>query len=372
MVKAAALALSLSPAAAPRMVVPVTPPQALPALALPAPGALNPVLPAPAAPAVAAAATPAQAVIARAPSAEAVALVLQDARSRETALARLSEMGALTERERPAAQADASAFWSELWDRSAKAPRYALDRSLPVPALVVERAEATYFVHPIAHGSLLPHGRGALKRLVRAVERRGAGLYFEQNVPAFYGLAAGREVLDHAAADGGPARVVDAARADTRRAALRRALERFLVWGSLAAPAAWLIHAPLSPAAWALLLALGAFVWAAATSLRPLRRFAHLRNAYEARRLGLEGLAQRLEREAAVYFASKLDPAALGRLEPPLGLADAADPVVRRSKALADAVADDAAARGAKEVHLVVGYRHAYHAADRLSAMGPR
>lgn len=357
MVKAAALALTLAPVRLPTAYVPA--PSLTPSLttSLPAHAALTaPVLPA------------ANAVLPRlaAEARPAVAAALAQAQDRPAARAALENLGVAAEPGPDRSAVDESLYWSNLWDASGGV-RHAVDDSWAVPAVRVERGGVSYLIHPVAHGRLMPHNRGAVARLARQVEKSGGALYWEQNLPAFYGVPAGREVGDHAALVDAPVTVVPADRPETRAAALRRRAEATLVYALPAAAAAWAAYSPLEPAAWLLLAAVGAFAWAAATSLRPLMRGAHIRDAVEAGSLGMGDLAVRLSREAEVWFARRLDARALGRLDLPLPLADAADPVVRRSVALADAVAADAAA---KEVHVVAGYRHAYHMADRLA--GPK
>lgn len=360
MVKAAALALTLAPARLPTAVVPapsLTPSLSLAAPVLPTAALASPVLPA------VNAALPALAVSAK----PAVAAALAAAPDRPAARAALESLGVAAAPVADRSAVDESLFWSILWDAS-DGVRHAVDDSWAVPAVRVERGGVAYYIHPVAHGQLMPHGRGAVARLARQVEKAGGALYWEQNLPAFYGVPRGREVRDHAVLTDDPVTVLPADRPETRLAALRRRAEAALVYGLPAAAAAWALNSPAEPAAWVLLAALGAFAWAALTSLRPLMRGAHIRDAIEAGSLGMTDLARRLSREAEVWFASRLDARALGRLDVPLSLADAADPVVRRSVALADAVAADAAAA---EVHVVAGYRHAYHMADRL-AEGPK
>lgn len=348
--KAAALALTLAPARLPTAVVPA--PSLTPSLSLAAP-----VLPA------VNAALPTLAVQAK----PAVAAALAAAPDRPSAQTALDSLGVAAEPVADRSAVDESLFWSNLWDASGGV-RHSVDDSWAVPAVRVERGGVSYFIHPVAHGQLMPHRRGAVARLAREVKERGGALYWEQNLPAFYGIPAGREVRDHAVLTDSPVTVVPADRAETRAAAWKRRAEAAVVYALPTAAAAWAVYAPLEPAAWLLLAALGAFAWAAATSLRPIRRLAHFNDAMEAGRLGMGQLALRLKRETEVWFARRLDARELGRLDVPLSLADAADPVVRRSVALADAVAADAAAA---EVHVVAGYRHAYHMADRL-VQGPK
>lgn len=354
--KAAALALTLAPV---RLPVPVVGPSSLTA----APALSAPLLPTAAVFTAVHPVLPAREVAAR----PEVAQALLAAPDRPAAFAALEAMGVVTDADRPAPGVDEAVFWSNLWDASG-GRRHEVDDSWELPAVKVERGGVSYYLHPVAHGSLMPHRRGAVARLARAVRTRGAALYWEQNLPAFYGVPSGREVRDHAALSGAPVAVVAADRPETRAAAWRRRAEATLVYALPAAALAWTVHSPLEPAAWLLLAALGAFAWAAATSLRPLRRLAHLSDGMDAARLGFTALAARLGREADVWFAPRLDARELGRLEPPLALADPADAVTRRSAAIADAVLADAKAA---EVHVVVGYRHAYHAADRL-ASGPK
>ncbi|MBI3299388.1 MAG: hypothetical protein HYZ75_14570 [Elusimicrobia bacterium] len=399
MVKAAALALTLAPVRVPLTVppgaaAPLLAPATLSAPSLAAPS-LVPTFPSlpgsPAArpsalsaiaapnavaePSAPAPLSPAQAVLARAEAAglprERVAEALAKAKDAPAALRSLGAMGLLPAREMPADAVDSWSLLSRLWDQASGAPRHEIDASWPLPSLVVRRSEAVYHVHPLAHGQLMPNDRGRVVELARAVEEAGGEVYFEHNLPAFYGVTSGREVRDHAAAAGGVPEILPADRPETRAAARRRAAEAVLVPGTLVLPLAWLAYSPLDAGAWLLLAALGAFVWAAMTSLRPLRRWGVLRDAAEASRLGFTDLAEQLTRQADVYFADRVDPAELGRLEPPLTLVDAGDAIAVRSAAQADAAAADAAARGVRQVHLVVGYRHAYHAADRLAAAVP-
>ena len=80
-----------------------------------------------------------------------------------------------------------------------------------MPALKVERAGVTYFVHAVAHGQGGAPRRSAVLSLVRALAAEGRALYSEQNLPAYYGFKAGSETLDHAVAADGTVKVVPAA-----------------------------------------------------------------------------------------------------------------------------------------------------------------
>ena len=101
--------------------------------------------------------------------------------------------------------------------------------------------------------------------------------------------------------------------------------------------------------------------------LRMLRR----RRAAAARAEGLEDIADQYADEARGFFVAKPDLEVLRGLELPLPLGSSASAAYSiRSRAIADAVAADAAAVGAKTAHLIVGHLHAHEVAWRLAA-GP-
>lgn len=90
-----------------------------------------------------------------------------------------------------------------------------------------------------------------------------------------------------------------------------------------------------------------------------------------ARGEGLEDIADQYADEAAHFFVAKPDLEVLRGLELPQPLGATDDALSARSRAIADAVANAAAAAGASDVHLVVGHLHAHEVAWRL-AEGPR
>ncbi|UPT73754.1 MAG: hypothetical protein M0D55_18195 [Elusimicrobiota bacterium] len=307
----------------------------------------------------------------------ALGLAIAESKTAGEAASRLLSLGAVGPLEAQLASEDADALdflLKRLWRAAAPSipGEFAVDSSWSVPALKVERGGVTYFVHAIAHGEHAPPRRGALLALAAKVESSGAALYSEQNLPVYYGYAAGKETLDHKAPLGYPTLVVDAARGWTKSGlAAKRVVEWAIAPGSALAAAAWTLFSPQSVLAWAaLLLALGlSFLFL--TSGIPLRRFRHRRRGAMASDNGWTDIAAQYEDEAAHFFTAAPDLEVLRSLELPQPLGASEDAHSVRSRALADAVAADAAASGAAEVHVVVGHMHAHEVAWRLKH-GPR
>ncbi|OGR77822.1 MAG: hypothetical protein A2X40_05975 [Elusimicrobia bacterium GWC2_65_9] len=305
-----------------------------------------------------------------------VAFSISESASTPEAAARLSALGVLGSREAVLAASSEDEFrflLTRLWRKTADsvAPAFPVDRSFAIAALKVQRNGATYFIHPVAHGQRGAPRRFAVLSLVRQVKASGQALYSEQNLPAYYGYKHGLETLDHAAAQGAAAAVVAAAPGYTRATLLKREIDRALAPAGALAALAWVLISPASPSAWALLLAFGALAWRMMSSdLRQMRR-QRRRRAAAAQAEGLVDIAEQYADEARNFFISKPDLEVLRGLELPQPLGATADAASVRSRAIADAVAADAAASGAGEIHLVVGHLHAHEVAWRL-ADGPR
>lgn len=306
-----------------------------------------------------------------------LARALSDSRTPTDAASRLSALGVLGPKESSLAARNEPEFrflLTRLWRKTSSslpAP-YAVDKTFSVPALAVERDGIVYLVHGVAHGKYGPPRRGAVLSLVRRSVAAGHAVYSEQNLPAYYGYKAGLETLDHAAASGAPARVVPAAPGFTRAALLlKRAIDWAVAPGSALAALAWVISAPASLFAWVLLPLAAALAWLVLSGGLPLMAWRRRLLAEGARGEGLEDIADQYADEARHFFVAKPDLEVLRGLELPQPLGATDDALSVRSRAIADAVAADAASAGAGTVHVVVGHLHAHEVAARLAA-GPR
>lgn len=311
-------------------------------------------------------------------SAGALGLAISESKSVSEAADRLSNLGVLGPKEAVVARAEVDEFrflLTRVW--RAAAPElpspYAVDSSWSVPALKVERDGVVYFVHGVAHGQGAPPRRGAVLKLARESVASGDALYSEQNLPAYYGYAAGRETLDHKAPAGYPVTVVNAAPGFTAASLkIKRAIDWAVSPGTAVAAAVWTALHAASPFGWIALAAALLLAFYTLTGGLPLLRMKRRRRAAEARAAGLADMAEQYADEAKNFFVAKPDLEVLRGLELPQPLGGIeGDPYSVRSRAIADAVAADAAAKGAKAVHLVVGHLHAHEVAWRL-ANGPR
>jgi hypothetical protein len=217
-----------------------------------------------------------------------------------------------------------------LWaETPAKAkPAVEIDESRAIPSLVIPSQGVAYHIHGIAHGSVRPIQPNRVARLVSSLKKEGAALYSEQNLPAFYHYGYGVETLDHRVLSG-----------------QEIALRDVPAMKGLAAAASLALHRLLS---WILPSSRPYFLW----------RFASL--SRQAAELGCADMAD--------YFA-RLGPGVYGRpwnlaralaAHLPMPLKAAIQPdVAARSKAMAEIIAKDAAAKGLKEVHILTGVNHA-------------
>lgn len=316
-------------------------------------------------------------VLSRAAAPAAIAQALSRSLSPSDAASRLSALGVLGSKESSLAARNEPEFrflLTRLWRKTSPAipAPFAVDRTFRVPALKVEREGVTFFVHGVAHGKYGPPRRGAVLATIRRAVAAGHAVYSEQNLPAYYGYKAGYETLDHAAASGGPARVVPAAPGFSKPSLLlKRAFDWAVAPGSAFAALAWVIVSPASAFAWILLPLAGGLAWLVLTGGLPLMAWKRRLLAEGARGEGLEDIADQYADEARHFFVAKPDLEVLGGLELPQPLGATADAVSVRSRAIADAAAAGAAASGAKAVHVVVGHLHAHEVAARL-ASGPR
>lgn len=306
-----------------------------------------------------------------------LAQALSLSQSPSDAASRLSTLGLLGPKESSLAARNEPEFrflLTRLWRKtSSSVPSpFAVDKSFPVPALTVERDGIVYLVHGVAHGKYGPPRQGAVLSLVRRAAAAGHAVYSEQNLPAYYGYKAGRETLDHASVSGAPAKVVPAAPGfSTSSLLLKRAIDWAVAPGSALAALAWVVAVPASLFAWVLLPLAAALAWLVLTGGLPLMAWRRRVLAEGARGEGLEDIADQYADEAAHFFVAKPDLEVLRGLELPQPLGAGDDALSVRSRAIADAVAGDAAAAGARTVHVVVGHLHAHEVAARL-ASGPR
>jgi hypothetical protein len=240
-----------------------------------------------------------------------------------------------------------------------------VERNWAVPALVVTRSRTTFYVHPLAHGWIRPDNRGAVLRLIEQITASGGILYSEQNLPGVYGYRNGREFLDHTVADGKPAAVRGAAKG-TSIQRLDRALTVLLSLGALAWTASGVWAAPSDPAAWGLFAAAAAFLWLLSRAFKPLLRARRLLRAAQLRSTGDADGAAWYMADAAAFYGRLIDPAVLRRLRLPMPLGLSSDRLSKRSLAMADAAAADAATLGAQKVHVLTGYEHSLEIAWRL------
>lgn len=307
----------------------------------------------------------------------ALGLAVAESKTPSEAASRLVSLGALGNQEALLSESDPDNFrflLTRLWREAAPSipGEFPVDTSWGVDALKVERDGATYFVHGVAHGRHVAPRRGAILRLAARLGDAGRALYSEENLPAYYGYTTGKETLDHKAPDGYPTAVVPAAPGwSASGLRLKNALDRLIAPGSAFAAALWAAAQPLSPLAWLALAAALAVSFNFLTSGILLRRWRHRRRAADARKNGWTDIADQYADEARLFFTRKPDLEALRSLELPQPLGATGEAISVRSRAIADAVAADAAASGADEVHLVVGHLHAHEVAWRLKH-GPR
>ncbi|MBI2789729.1 MAG: hypothetical protein HYX59_13705 [Elusimicrobia bacterium] len=306
-----------------------------------------------------------------------LAHALADSRTPTDAASRLSALGVLGSKETALASRNEPEFrflLTRLWRKTSSsipAP-FAVDTSFRVPALKVEKDGIVYLVHGVAHGKYGAPRRGAVLSTVRRALAAGHAVYSEENLPAYYGYKAGLETLDHAAASGAPARIVVAAPSFTRASLLlKRAIDWAVAPGSALAALAWAIASPATVFAWLLLPLAGVLSWVILSGGLPLMAWRRRILAEGARGEGLEDIADQYADEAEHFFVTKPDLEVLRGLELPQPLGATDDALSVRSRAIADAVAGDAAGTGAGTVHVVVGHLHAHEVAARL-ASGPR
>jgi len=307
----------------------------------------------------------------------ALAQALSLSQSPSDAASRLSALGVLGPKESSLAARNEPEFrflLTRLWRKTSSsiAAPFPVDESFRVPALKVEKDGIVYLVHGVAHGKYGAPRRGAVLSTVRRALAAGHAVYSEQNLPAYYGYKAGIETLDHASASGAPAKVVPAAPGFTRASLLlKRAIDWAVAPGSALAALAWAIASPATVFAWLLLPLAGVLCWVILSGGLPLMAWRRRIIAEGARGEGLEDIADQYADEAEHFFVTKPDLEVLRGLELPQPLGATGDALSVRSRAIADAVADDAAAAGAGTVHVVVGHLHAHEVAARL-ASGPR
>ncbi len=309
----------------------------------------------------------------------ALGAAVAESKTLEQAASRLVSLGALGKSEAGLAGADADGFrflLTRVWREASSAVpgEFPVDASWGVDALKVERGGTTYYVHGVAHGRHVAARRGAVLALAERLRKAGRALYSEQNLPAFYGYVFGRETLDHGApsAPTTPTAVVDAAPGwSASGLVVKNAFDRVLAPGSALAAAAWAALQPGSAWPWLALAGALLFSFLTMTSGIAVNRWRHRRRAAMARDNGWEDIADQYDDEARHYFAAKPDLDALRGLELPQPLGASEEAASIRSRAMADAIAADAALAGAKNVHLVVGHLHAHEVAWRLKH-GPK
>lgn len=306
-----------------------------------------------------------------------LAQAISDSRTQEEAAKRLSSLGVLGRKESAlAAGADEAVFrflLTRVWRKTAPSvpATAAVNKSFSVPALKVERNGITYFVHAVAHGQGGAPRRAAVLALVRELAAEGRSLYSEQNLPAYYGFKSGRETLDHAVSADGSLKIVPAAPGyDPLTLRVKRAIERLVSPGSALGTLAWVIVSPASVLAWILLALLAGLAAYTMTGGLPYMAWKRRRLAAGARAEGLIDIAEQYADEAKNFFTSKPDLETLRGMELPQPLGATDDILSFRSRAIADAVANNAAASGTATVHLLVGHLHAHEVAARL-ASGP-
>ncbi len=302
-----------------------------------------------------------------------LARTLSDSKSPADAASRLSALGLLGRKESALASGAEEAVFrfllTRVWRKTAPSiPATAsVDKSFSVPALTVERNGITYFVHAVAHGQFGPPRRSAVLALVRELAAEGRALYSEQNLPAYYGFKAGRETLDHAVAADGFVKIVAAAPGyDALTLRVKRAIEWLVSPGSALGALAWVIASPASIFAWILLPLLGVLAVFTLTGGLPWMAWKRRRLAAGARAEGLDDIAEQYADEAKNFFKSKPDLEVLRGMELPQPLGATDDILSFRSRAIADAVANDAVAGETATVHLLVGHLHAHEIAARL------
>jgi hypothetical protein len=302
----------------------------------------------------------------------AIGRAISDSRTLNEATLRLNGMGLFTLSQLHAlgvAEVRERMLLQALWRRTAPfiAAPFPTDSSWGVPALKVATSRATYFVHGLNHGSFVVSHRGDVLRAVRKIAAEGHALYSEQNFPINYGYTYGRETRDHVISPAGQVLVQGAAQGFSAAAVrLTRILGDVLRGGGALLTGGWLALTPANPPASVLFLLFAAS--AAGLAAAPwVRRLAMLRRAAVNRRDGYFDDADHFEGLAKHTMTGKADLEALRTLELPGALRAEEDLWSRRSRAIADAVAEDAAARGSGEVHLIVGAAHAHETAWRLA-----
>jgi len=288
----------------------------------------------------------------------AVGAAIQNAKDVPTALDNLRGLGVLGQGELklevPADLGRAVDVLEHVWYHAAPSTprRFAVDDSWAVPAVVAQNEGVTYYVH--AHFphpsrvSLVPPQLGRVQRLVSALESKGVPLYSEQNLPKAYKYGYGKEVVDGAGLRK-PVWEQSPVLSNTAKAAWTAA-----TMGAAAALAA--IH-PDSPLAWALVAGAAVYNYLFWSAWVPLRRW----------RVLLSG-DENLRRWARAVFTNRPDLDRFRRVQLPLPeSAYRASAFGGRARAIAEAVSQDAKARGLSEVHILTGANHADELASELS-----
>lgn len=217
-------------------------------------------------------------------------------------------------------------LWAEATD-SAK-PAVEIDQTRALPALVVHAGGVRYSIHGIAHGVVRPIREREVRKLVDSLQKNGAALYSEQNLPAFFRYSYGAETLDQRILEGEPISLRDVPP---------------LQAGFSAASA----RAFLSALSWVLPSSLPFFHI----------RFRHLSRL--AANIGYQDMADYFTDKARIAYGWRWDlkKVLFNQLPMPLKASIHPDDAAR-SKAMAEIIAKDAAARGLKEAHIITGANH--------------
>jgi hypothetical protein len=298
-----------------------------------------------------------------------IAQALQSAKSQPEAVQKLSSLGLLRPGEfqhlRDASSLDFLLL--RLWYEAAGPESFPkIDANWPIPAVVALRNGVRYCVHGIVHGSYRAAGRGRVRALVAALEKRGLPLYSEQNFPKAYGYDWGKETLDHSSENGSATRIqaarISAGPAHVRL--LRRLKDLAVSPGALLLDLGWLVLHPASPWAWLLLPFLLFYTVAASTSMLFWLRL----NMRLAAKILPEDPAHhyRVYADRAMRAKSTVEDALRVELPTSLKSSELSPETLLRSKAMADAIRQDAQSGGATEVHILGGINHAQDIAWHL------
>ena len=312
-------------------------------------------------------------VLARLPesSHEAVAGAIAGADGVESALERLTAIGALQSGEISGDETDRVSMIRHLWDGTSASlltDHFKFDSSLPLPSIRVDTPERVYLIHPVNHGRK-PANRREVLKLIDTLASRGVPLYSEQNGPSHYAFGYGKELDDKKAALKGRPAAAGAPAHGLGDRRIRRSVVLVRTAIGVVAGVSSVTLLYMAPVAGTLILLVGAAAAFAGSGrgllLRERRSMAKHLDTFAG--LGMTDAAAHLKRQISSLYRRVVDPVEVMRLHLPPQVGQAHDELAARSRAMAEGIRADAAASGAPAVHVLVGFAHAADVAWRLA-----